>query len=73
MELRDGDVLDGIRVSEDTDAIILRRRNVDDMRIAQRDVRKAAFTKVNMMPEGVLVALKPEEVTDLFAYLKTLK
>ena len=63
----------GGSVSEDTDAIILRRRNVDDMRIAQRDVREAAFTKVNMMPEDLLEALKPEEVTDLFAYLKILK
>ena len=61
MELRDGDVLDGIRVSEDTDAIILRRPNVDNMRIAQRDVRKAAFTKMNMMPDGLLETLKPEE------------
>jgi hypothetical protein len=73
VESRGGDVLDGIRVSEDTDAIILRRPNVDDMCIAQRDVRKAAVTKVNMLSEGLLEALKPEEVTDLFAYLKTLK
>ena len=64
---------DGIRVSEDTDAIILRRPDVDDIRIAQRDVRKAAFTKASMMPEGLLEALNPEDVTDLFAYLKTLK
>jgi putative membrane-bound dehydrogenase-like protein len=73
VELRDGDVLDGICVSENKDAIILRRPNVDDMRIAQKDVRKAGFTKSSMMPEGLLDALKAEEVSDLFAYLKTLK
>ena len=73
VELKDGDVLDGIRVSEDKDAIVLRRANVDDLRIAQKDIRKAGFTRVSMMPEGVLDALKPEEVSDLFAYLKTLK
>jgi putative heme-binding domain-containing protein len=73
VELKDGDVLDGIRVSEDKDAVVLRRANVDDLRIAQKDIRKAGFTKASMMPEGLLDALKPEEVSDLFAYLKTLK
>ena len=73
VELKDGDVLDGIRVSEDKEAIVLRRPNVADARIAQRDVRKAAFTKSSMMPEGLLDALQPQDVSDLFAYLKTLK
>ncbi len=73
VELRDGDVLDGIRVSEDKDAIVLRRPNMADTRIAQKDVRKAAFTKSSVMPEGLLDSLPPEQVSDLFAYLKTLK
>lgn len=73
VELKDGDVLDGIRVSEDKDAIVLRRPNMADTRIAQKDVRKAAFTKSSVMPEGLLDALPPEQVSDLFAYLKTLK
>jgi putative heme-binding domain-containing protein len=73
VELKDGDVLDGILVSQDKDAIILRRPNMDDTRIAQRDVRKAAFTKSSMMPEGLLDPLAPQDVADLFAYLKALK
>jgi putative membrane-bound dehydrogenase-like protein len=73
VELKDGDVLDGIRVSEDKDAIVLRRQNMDDTRIPQAQVRKAAFTRTSMMPEGLLDGLKPQEVTDLFAYLKTLR
>ncbi|MBK7998206.1 MAG: c-type cytochrome [Verrucomicrobia bacterium] len=73
VELKDGDVLDGIRVSEDEDAIVLRRPNMADTRIAQKDVRKAAFTKSSVMPEGLLDSLPPEQVSDLFAYLKTLK
>ncbi|HXG48451.1 MAG TPA: LamG-like jellyroll fold domain-containing protein, partial [Methylomirabilota bacterium] len=73
VELKDGDVLDGIRVSEDKDAIVLRRPNMPDMRIAQKDVRKATFTKSSMMPEGLLDPLAPQDVADLFAYLKTLK
>ncbi len=73
VELKDGDVLDGIRVSEDKDAIVLRRQNMEDTRIPQNTVRRAAFTRNSMMPEGLLDALPPEQVSDLFAYLKTLK
>jgi putative heme-binding domain-containing protein len=73
VELKDGDVLDGIRISEDKDAIVLRRANLEDTRIAQKDVKRAAFTRSSMMPDGLLDALPPEQVSDLFAYLKTLK
>jgi putative heme-binding domain-containing protein len=73
VELEDGDVLDGILVSQDTEALILRRPNVDDVRIPRRATRKAGFAKSSMMPEGLLEALQPEEVTDLLAYLMTLK
>ena len=73
VELKDGDVLDGIRVSEDQDAIVLRRQNVEDTRIPQSTVKRAAFTKMSMMPEGLLDGLPPEQVSDLFAYLRTLK
>ncbi|MEW6303035.1 MAG: PVC-type heme-binding CxxCH protein [Verrucomicrobiota bacterium] len=73
VELKDGDVLDGMLVSQDKDAVVLRRPNVDDTRIPQREIRKAGFTKSSMMPEGLLDALKAEDVSDLFAYLKTLR
>ena len=73
VELKDGDVLDGILVSQDKDAIVLRRANAEDLRIPQGNVRRASYTKVSVMPEGLLEALKPGEVGDLFAYMKTLK
>ena len=52
---------------------MLRRQSVADTRIAQKDVRKAGFTKMSMMPEGLLDALPPQDVSSLFAYLKTLR
>jgi putative heme-binding domain-containing protein len=73
VEMKDGEVLDGILVSENPEAIVLRRPNVEDTRLAQKDVRKAGFTKTSMMPGGLLEALDSKDVTDLFAYLKTLK
>lgn len=73
VELLNGDVLDGIRLSEDNEAIVLRRPNLEDTRIPKTSVRHAAFTHMSMMPEGLLDALEPQQVSDLFAYLATLK
>jgi putative membrane-bound dehydrogenase-like protein len=73
VELKDGDVLDGLLVSQDNDAIILRRQNTEDLRIPRTSVKRASFTRMSMMPEGLLEALKPEDVSNLFAYLRTLK
>jgi putative membrane-bound dehydrogenase-like protein len=73
VELKEGDVLDGILVSQDKDAIVLRRPNIEDTRIAQKDVRRADYINRSMMPEGLLEALPERDVADLLAYLKTLK
>jgi putative heme-binding domain-containing protein len=73
VELRDGDIVDGLLVSQDNDAIVLRRQNAEDLRVPQANVRRAAFTKMSMMPEGLLEAMQPADVTHLFAYLRTLK
>jgi putative heme-binding domain-containing protein len=73
VELNDGDVLDGILVSQDKEAIVLRRPNAEDLRIPQNTVRRGRYTKMSVMPEGLLDAMKPDEVSDLFAYLKTLQ
>jgi putative heme-binding domain-containing protein len=73
VELRDGEVVDGLLVSQDSDGIVLRRQNAEDLRVPQADVRRAGFTKLSMMPEGLLEAMQPADVADLFAYLRTLK
>ena len=39
----------------------------------QAKVRRADYTKMSLMPEGLLEAMPPTDVTDLFAYLQTLK
>lgn len=71
--LKDGDILDGFLVSQDADAIVLRQPNAQDRRIPQDDVRRAAFTKTSLMPEGLLDAMPEKDATDLLAYLQTLK
>jgi hypothetical protein len=52
---------------------VLRRQNSEDVRIPRNTVKRANFTRASMMPEGLLEGLRPEEVSNLFAYLKTLK
>jgi putative membrane-bound dehydrogenase-like protein len=73
VELKDGDVLDGLLVSQDNESIVLRRQNSEDLRIPQTNVRRTGFTKLSVMPEGLLEPLKPEDVSSLFTYLRTLK
>jgi putative heme-binding domain-containing protein len=73
VEMQNGEIVDGLLVSQDKEAIILRRQRAEDLRIPQTEVKRASFTKLSMMPEGLLDAFQPKDVTDLFAYLKTLK
>ena len=73
VETRDGDVFDGLFISQDGNALVLRQPNAEDMRIPRGNVKRAAFTRLSVMPEGLLEGLKAEDVSDLFAYLKTLR
>ncbi len=69
---RDGRVVQGLLVSQDADAIVIRQPDIADLRIPSRDVAQAGFSTISIMPEGLLEAMTPEEVSDLFAYLATL-
>jgi putative heme-binding domain-containing protein len=69
---RDGRVVQGLLVSQDAEAIVIRQPDTADLRIPARDVAQAGFTGVSIMPEGLLEAMSPEEVSDLFAHLQTL-
>jgi putative heme-binding domain-containing protein len=73
VELKDGDVVDGLLLSQDKEAVLLRRPNSEDQRIAQAQIKRAAYTRLSLMPEGLLEPLPPADVTDLFSYLKTLR
>ena len=44
-----------------------------DRRIAKAEVRETKFLRRSIMPEGLLDTMTAEQVSDLFAYLKTLK
>jgi putative heme-binding domain-containing protein len=73
VETRDGEVQEGLIVSQDDNVIVLRQPNTEDLRIPRNQIKRAGFTKLSIMPEGLIEGLKPQDVSDLFAYLKTLK
>ncbi len=73
IETKDNDLLEGFLVSQNEMEIILRQSGSEDLHIRRDKVKRASFTKTSIMPEGLLEAMKAQDVADLFAYLKTLK
>ena len=73
VELKNGDLVDALFVSEDKDAVIVRLPGAADRRIAKTDIARTKYLRRSLMPDGLLDVLPPEQVSDLFAYLKTLK
>jgi putative heme-binding domain-containing protein len=73
VELADGDLLEGLFVREDADAVVLRLVGQGDQRIEKRRLKDAKFLRRSLMPEGLLEALDDRQASDLFAYLRSLR
>ena len=73
VEMKDGSMREGFQVSEDKEAVVLRTPSAEDQRIPRAQIREAKFLRRSLMPEGLLEGMTPDGVSDLFAYLKTLK
>lgn len=69
---RDGRIVQGLLVSRNAESIVIRQPDTADISVPLRDIDQADFTGISIMPEGLLEAIPPEEVSDLFAYLKSL-
>lgn len=73
IETKDGELVEGLLVSEERDAIVIRQQGAPDQRMPRANVKRAGFTNTSIMPEGLLEGMQPAQVSDLFAYLKSLK
>ena len=73
VELNNGDLLDAMFVSEDKAALVVRMPGADDRRIPKSEIRSAKFLRRSLMPEGLLDGMTPEQVSDLFTFLNSLK
>ncbi len=68
-----GEVWDGFLVEESPDAVVLRLPGSEDRRLSRSDLQSARYLPRSLMPDGLLESLPPEQVTDLFAWLKALR
>ena len=66
--LKDGRVLNGIMAAQ-TDKTITLQTMTERITLERENVKKIALSPQSLMPEGLLEALPPEQVRDLFAYL----
>jgi putative heme-binding domain-containing protein len=69
----DGSVRDGFLVEETAEGILLRTPGAEDRRIPRTEIKKSSYLTRSLMPEGLLESLPPEQVSDLFAHLKSLR
>lgn len=72
-ELTDGSIREGFLAAQDATSIVMRLPGAEDQRIPKDQLRRGTFTKRSLMPEGLELGFTPEQWSDLFAWLKSLK
>jgi putative membrane-bound dehydrogenase-like protein len=70
---RGGSVHEGFLVEENADTFVLRRPGAEDLRLARAEIRSGGYLRRSLMPEGLLEGMTPGQVSDLFAYIKSLR
>jgi putative heme-binding domain-containing protein len=70
---REQEVIEGFLTGETADAVVLRLPGAADRRIPRRSITQSGYLARSLMPEGLLDALPPQQVSDLFTYLRTLQ
>jgi putative heme-binding domain-containing protein len=73
IETRDGRVYSGIVAFESADGVILQTSANETVRIATPDIATRVPGPRSLMPVGLLKDLKPADIADLYAYLRTLE
>jgi putative heme-binding domain-containing protein len=66
----DGRSLSGFLVERDAQILVLRGLEGEDITVRQADVRLLTPMGRSLMPEGLLDGLSPQQLRDLFAYLR---
>ena len=69
----DGSVREGFLVEETAVAVVLRTPGAEDRHIPRTEIKKTSYLNRSLMPEGLLEAMTPAQISDLFAHLKSLK
>jgi putative membrane-bound dehydrogenase-like protein len=68
----DGKVYQGLIIYEAVDSVILQTGPAQTIRLTDRQVRERRQTATSLMPAGLLDKLSDRDISDLYAYLKSL-
>jgi putative heme-binding domain-containing protein len=66
----DGRSLSGFLVERDAQILVLRGLEGEDITLRQADIRQLTPMGRSLMPEGLLEGMEPQQLRDLFAYLR---
>jgi putative membrane-bound dehydrogenase-like protein len=72
IETKSGQVHTGLSVYEDTDGVMIRNGTNQTRRIEAADIESKRPIATSLMPTGLLKDLKPADLADLYAFLRTL-
>ena len=73
VQTEDGLAHSGVIGRETADAIYLRTTTREEIRVLRNHIETILPSKVSVMPQGLDKALTPEQISDVIAYLRTLK
>jgi putative heme-binding domain-containing protein len=73
LTLKDGTQRSGYIAFNSADGVMIQTGPGVTERIPEGDIFDREISAVSLMPAGLLTRMKPEEIADLYAYLKTLK
>ncbi len=69
---KSGRIVQGLLVSQDAEAVVLRMPDTADRRIEKSEIERAGFTSLSVMPNGLLDNMTPQDVSNLFTHLHSL-
>lgn len=72
VETKSGKVYSGAVIYESVDGVILRDATGKTFRIEGHDIESQRKLNTSLMPAGLLKGLKPNELADLYAYMRSL-
>lgn len=72
IETKDGKIITGMVIYESVDGVLLRNSTNQSFRIEADQIASQRKVNTSLMPTGLLKDLPPDQIADLFAYLRSL-
>ena len=69
----DGNIVTGLKISENEDDLIIKQANGKDQRIPKAEIESIKTQSQSLMPAGLAAEMTAQELADLLAFLYSLK